>query len=47
MKQVLYGRDLLELSGPQLDEETVSLVRNLDNLRPSKPVDPESITVNL
>ena len=38
--------ELLELSRPQLDEESVSLVRDLDDLRPSEAVDPEPVAVD-
>ena len=37
---------LLELSGTKFDEESVPFVRDLDNLGPSKAVNPESISIN-
>ena len=38
--------ELLELSGTKFDEESVPFVRDLDDLWPSKPVNPEPISIN-
>ena len=38
--------ELLKLARTKFDEESVSLVRNLDDLRPGKPVDPESVSID-
>ena len=38
--------ELLELPGSEFDEESVSFVRNLDNLGPRESVDSKSVAVD-